>query len=85
MNGEVIVESNMKYKEDVGPRVIHSYTVVNNGLWHQSNIELNVDWPYQVGNDKVQGKWLLYPDEKPEIEGMYNGPLIEIFCGISLD
>jgi hypothetical protein len=72
VNGEVIVESNMKYKEEVGPRVIHSYTVVNNGSWYQTDIDFDIDWPYQVGNDKVQGKWLLYLDEMPEIEGRYS-------------
>lgn len=69
VDGEVIVESDMKYKEDVGIRIIHSYTVVNNGLWDESNFSMDIDWPYQVGNDKMQGKWLLYLDEKPDIEG----------------
>jgi integrin alpha 7 len=30
-------------------------------------------WPHQVANDKPQGKWLLYMDEPPIIEGAGGG------------
>jgi integrin alpha 7 len=29
----------------------------------------NLDWPYQVGNDKELGKWLLYLEDVPFVEG----------------
>jgi hypothetical protein len=30
---------------------------------------VDIDWPHQVGNDKTQGKWLLYLEDFPIIEG----------------
>lgn len=31
-------------------------------------MDLDIDWPHQVGNDKPQGKWLLYLEEIPFVE-----------------
>lgn len=32
-----------------------------------------IDWPFQVGNDKPLGKWLLYLEDNPIIEGAGGG------------
>lgn len=68
--GLVKGESAMKYKDEIGSRVLHTYQVYNEGPWKVSNLEILVDWPFQVANDKPIGKWLLYMEEKPYIEGM---------------
>jgi len=36
-------------------------------------VEVHITWPHQVANDKPQGKWLLYLEEKPIIEGAGGG------------
>lgn len=40
-------------------------------IYNLSHNELigHTDWPYQVGNDKAQGKWLLYLEDVPFVEG----------------
>lgn len=32
-------------------------------------MEVDIDWPHQVGNDKAQGKWLLYLEKLPTVAG----------------
>lgn len=32
-------------------------------------MEVDIDWPHQVGNDKTQGKWLLYLEKLPTVGG----------------
>ncbi|CAG2067537.1 unnamed protein product, partial [Timema podura] len=58
----------MEYRDDIGSRVLHSYQVTNKGPWRVSSLVVSIEWPFQVGNDKPQGKWLLYLDEKPVVE-----------------
>lgn len=60
----------MKYKDQPGTRLRHTYEVVNDGPWHVNNLEVHVEWPFQVANNKPLGKWLLYMDDEPAIEGM---------------
>ncbi|XP_018318940.1 integrin alpha-PS1-like, partial [Agrilus planipennis] len=67
--GEVKGESAMKYFDDIGSRVWHTYQVVNDGPWRVTDLEVDIQWPWQVANDKVQGKWLLYLEDIPQIEG----------------
>ena len=67
--GQVRGESEMKYKDQPGTRLRHTYEVVNDGPWHVNNLELHVEWPFQVANNKPLGKWLLYMDDEPAIEG----------------
>lgn len=57
------------YKDEIGSRVTHIYTIQNNGHWHVSRVNVKIDWPFQVANNKDQGKWLLYLDERPTVEG----------------
>lgn len=63
-------ESAMIFKDDIGTRVVHTYLAYNAGPWRVRDLELVVYWPIQVANNKPQGKWLLYLDETPTIEGM---------------
>lgn len=41
----------------------------NDGPWRAPYVEVDIDWPHQVGNDKPLGKWLLYLEELPIVEG----------------
>lgn len=43
------------------------------GPWRAPYVEVDIDWPHQVGNDKPQGKWLLYLESLPIIEGTGGG------------
>lgn len=67
--GEIKGESAMKYMDDIGTAVQHTYQIYNDGPWRAPYLEVNIAWPHQVANDKEQGKWLLYLEDKPFIEG----------------
>ncbi|VVC46162.1 Hypothetical protein CINCED_3A016546 [Cinara cedri] len=62
----------VKYPDDVGSRVLHTYQVFNSGPWKVSNLEVHIDWPYQVASHTT-GKGLLYLDEKPYVEALSGG------------
>lgn len=72
-------ESAMQYKDDIGSRVLHTYQIYNRGPWRVSNLEIHIDWPFQVANNKPLGKWLLYMEEKPYIEGECASSRIDLF------
>lgn len=55
----------------MGSRVLHTYQVYNSGPWKVSNLEINIDWPYQVNAHDNSDKWLLYMDESPYVECKY--------------
>lgn len=48
---------------------------MNEGPWRAPYVDIDIDWPHQVGNDKPQGKWLLYLEGLPVVEsnGVSNG------------
>ncbi|XP_070506868.1 integrin alpha-PS1 isoform X2 [Chironomus tepperi] len=71
--GEIKGESAMKHFEDIGTSVIHTFQIYNSGPWKAPHVEVYIDWPYQVGNDKPLGKWLLYLEDNPIIEGAGGG------------
>lgn len=71
--GEVKGESAMKYLDDVGPVVQHTYQIYNDGPWRAPYLEVLILWPHQVANDKAQGKWLLYLEDKPIVVGAGGG------------
>ncbi|XP_059476549.1 integrin alpha-PS1 isoform X2 [Neocloeon triangulifer] len=71
--GTVKGESAIRYRDEVGTRVLHTYQVFNSGPWKVNQLEVHIDWPYQVANNKPQGKWLLYMDEKPTVESIGGG------------
>lgn len=58
--GEVKGESSMVYEDDVGSVVLHTYAVTNRGPWKARRLEVVIDWPYEVENNREHGKWLLY-------------------------
>lgn len=41
---------------------------MNEGPWKAPYVDIDIDWPHQVGNDKPQGKWLLYLEGLPVVE-----------------
>ncbi|XP_065345499.1 integrin alpha-PS1 isoform X2 [Cloeon dipterum] len=71
--GAVKGESAIRFRDEVGTRVLHTYQVFNSGPWKVNQLEVHIDWPYQVANTKPQGKWLLYLDEKPTVESIGGG------------
>lgn len=71
--GVVRGESAMQFLEDIGPLVQHTYQIYNDGPWRAPWVEVYIMWPHQVANDKAQGKWLLYLEEKPTVEGANGG------------
>lgn len=67
--GVIKGESAMEYMDDIGTSVQHTYQIYNDGPWRAPYLEVNIAWPHQVANDKTQGKWLLYLEDRPYIEG----------------
>jgi len=58
--GDIKGESSMVYEEDIGSIVVHTYVVTNRGPWRARRLEVVIDWPYEVENQREHGKWLLY-------------------------
>lgn len=54
-------------------KLIIFFQINNLGPWRAPYVEVDIDWPHQVGNDKPQGKWLLYLEELPIVEGTGGG------------
>lgn len=68
--GKVRGQSDMKYLEDIGPKVVHTYKIFNHGQWTMRDVRVEILWPYQVFTRRVEGgKWLLYLEDKPKIDG----------------
>lgn len=67
--GPIRGESAMIFKDDIGSKVVHTFQIYNAGPGKLKNLEVQVKWPFQVANNKPQGKWLLYLDEAPVVEG----------------
>lgn len=67
--GVVKGESAMEFLDDVGQPVEHTFQIYNAGPWRVPYLDVKISWPYQVANDKEQGKWLLYLEEAPIIDG----------------
>jgi hypothetical protein len=60
----------MKYEDDIGNPVEHTFAVFNGGPWRVSKVTVTVSWPYEVENNRPHGKLLLYLMEKPRVEGI---------------
>lgn len=41
----------------------------NEGPWHVSSVQVVIQWPHQLASDTAQGKWLLYPEDVPTVDG----------------
>jgi hypothetical protein len=68
-SGEVKGESAMRHLQDIGPRIIHTYTVHNQGWWNIRDMQVVIRWPYQVYTERKEGgKWLLYLEKEPVID-----------------
>ncbi len=61
----------MRNVVEIGPKVTHVYDIYNKGPWKASHFNIIIFWPHQVGNNhsNPEGKWLLYPDKPPEVQG----------------
>lgn len=62
-------ESAMVHLEDIGSPITHIYQVFNLGPWRVNSVEVDIEWPHQIANNKAQGKWLFYLDKEPTVEG----------------
>lgn len=62
-------ESAIKHFDQIGKEVTHKYLVENRGPWRVDELQVQVEWPYQVENGKAEGKWLLYMTEHPTVDG----------------
>ena len=58
--GDAKGESAMKHVSEIGPLVDHIYQVKNDGPSMVDVLTVKISWPFQVENNKSQGKWLLY-------------------------
>lgn len=62
-SGEIKGESEMKTFDDVGRIVWHSYQVQQLGPMPYVDLDVEILWPWQVGSNQPQGKWLLYLED----------------------
>ena len=67
--GKITGESAMRNYSEIGPRIVHEFTVLNSGPWKAAHFKVIISWPHQVENKRPQGKWLLYPESNPMVEG----------------
>ncbi|KYB25676.1 integrin alpha-PS1 isoform X2 [Tribolium castaneum] len=68
-SGEPKGQSAMRFFEDIGPRITHGYSIINEGKWHIRNMQVEILWPFQVKTDRKEGgKWLLYLEKEPLID-----------------
>lgn len=74
--GDVKGESAMETVEDIGTAVQHIYLIYNDGPWRAPKVQVNIQWPHQVANDKAQGKWLLYLTDTPSVDATNGGDCV---------
>lgn len=70
------VQPTIKYRDEIGQPLLHSYEIYNAGPWKVPYLSVVVSWPYQVENGKPIGKWLLYMDETPKVDGTTHNPTL---------
>ena len=61
-------ESAMQDVAEIGPLVDHRYIVKNYGPSMVDVLTVRIGWPFQVENNKPQGKWLLYLTSHPLVK-----------------
>lgn len=76
--GPVVGESAIKHLNEVGPKVSHIYQIFNEGPWKVRSVDVHISWPYEVANDKPHGKWLLYLEELPTVQGNFHDSFLKI-------
>lgn len=74
--GDIKGESAMETIEDIGTAVQHIYLIYNDGPWRAPKVQVNIQWPHQVANDKPQGKWLLYLTDTPSVDATNGGDCV---------
>ncbi|XP_058442680.1 integrin alpha-PS1 isoform X2 [Malaya genurostris] len=74
--GDVKGESAMETVDDIGTAVQHIYLIYNDGPWRAPKVQVTVQWPHQVANDKPQGKWLLYLSDTPSVDATNGGDCV---------
>jgi hypothetical protein len=67
--GTIVGESAIKTLAEIGPKIVHQYDIWNAGPWKASEFYVDIWWPHQVENKKRQGKWLLYLEQPPVLDG----------------
>uniref|UniRef100_A0A182P0U7 Uncharacterized protein n=1 Tax=Anopheles epiroticus TaxID=199890 RepID=A0A182P0U7_9DIPT len=67
-DAKIMGESALQSLDDIGMPVQHKYQIYNDGPWRAPYVQLDIDWPLQVANDKPKGKWLLYLDALPTLD-----------------
>lgn len=71
---EALLESEVKYLDDIGTPVHHFYEIYNEGPWKATYMEVLISWPHQIwSDDEQEGKGLLYLEEMPSIENSGGG------------
>ncbi|MCL4126439.1 UNVERIFIED_CONTAM: hypothetical protein GTU68_044885, partial [Idotea baltica] len=68
-SGDVVGESAIETLDEIGTEVVHNYLVDNRGPWRVDKLLVEIQWPYQVENNKKEGKWLLYLTDIPIVDG----------------
>ena len=61
-------ESALQDVAEIGPLVDHRYLVKNYGPSMVDVLTVRISWPFQVENNKPQGKWLLYLTSHPLVK-----------------
>lgn len=54
----------IKYMENIGHSVQHTYQIYNDGPWRVPHLNVKIRWPYQVVSTDGNIKWLLYLEDK---------------------